>query len=263
MLENLKSKIVNVRAHMVIRDSSYRPQLEDLPDELFTYWKNTAHKEFPGIPSDAIFFARAAEGLLMFFDIVRNSERACGLPSKAADSVWHAWSAMSQAQLDRYCCKHFARAIPHLEAGQMAITMDLALATSLVAARKLDGLVLASCTVPRLFGLDRRLKMPGGFAYRVSGGELGFSQINQRGIAEAKMQFPFWFNNAELLAAGLITQSAYDAQLLKKKARQDGAACGSGFSNSSCDLGSAADSCDAGGGGSSCGSSCGGGCGSS
>jgi hypothetical protein len=260
MLENLKSKIVNVRAHMLIRDSSYRQQLEDLPDNLFTYWKRTAHREFPGIPCDAVFFARAAEGLLMFFDIVRLSERACGLPSKAADSVWHAWSAMSQARLDSFCRKHYGQTIPHIEAGQMAITIDLALANSLVQARKLDGLSASCSTAPALFTLDKRLKMPRGFAYCVSNGKLGFSHMDERGNPYRPIHFPAWFSNEELLAAGLISQHAYDAQAQKNKGKPDGGSCGSGFSSAACDASGAGDSSDCSG-GSSCGSSCGGGCG--
>lgn len=257
MLESIKNKIAKLRAKLFIRDSRYRRQLEDLPDNLFTYWKKTANIEFPGIPDDAVFFARAAEGLLMFFDIVRIVEGCCALPSQAADSVWHAWSAMSSAQLDRFCRLHYAQTIPHIEAGQMSIALDLALARTLVRARKLDGLELASMSVPSLFSLDRRLKMPGGFAYRVAHGSLGFSHINLHGSASAQMHFPLWFGSAELLAAGLITQESFDAQALKNKARQDGASCGSSCGSASSDTGDAGSSGDTGGG--SCGSSCGGG----
>ena len=260
MLENLKTKIITAHAKHIIRHSTYHKELNDVPDSLFTHWQNTAHLEFPGIPRDAVFFACAAEGLLMFFDCVQHSDGACALPSKAADSVWHAWSSLSQAKLDTFCRLHYGRTIPHIEAAQMDTSMDFALARTLVLARRQDRLNQASITTPALFTLDRRLKMPGGYAYKVAQGKIGFTNMDHSGAPDGATHFPIGFAATELLGAGLISQYSFDALALKKKSNADGAACGSSYTGTSCD---AVGSGDAGGCncGSSCGSSCGGGCG--
>lgn len=261
MLENLKNKINTVHAKLITRHSVYHKELNDLPESLFTHWQNTAELEFPGIPRDAVFFACAAEGLIMFFACVQQSDGACALPSKAADSVWHAWSNLSQAKLDTFCRTHYGRTIPHIEVEQMGTSMDLSLARTLLQARRQDRLVQTSITAPALFTLDRRLKMPGGYAYKVVQGKIGFANMNQAGMSDGAMHFPIGFGATELLAAGLISQNTFDAHALKKKTDMDGSACGSSYSGTSCD---ATSSCDTGCScGSSCGSSCGGGCGGS
>ena len=88
MLENIRDQINTLRSQHIIRRSKYQKALSDIPDNLFGFWQTMASREFPGIPRDAVFFMRAAEGLMMFFDCVKHSEQACALPSKAADSVW-------------------------------------------------------------------------------------------------------------------------------------------------------------------------------
>lgn len=261
MLENLKNKMNTAHAKHIIRHSTYRKALNDLPDSLFSHWQNTAYLEFPGIPRDAVFFACAAEGLLMFFACVQQSDGACALPSKAVDSVWHAWSSLSQVGLDDFCRQHYGRTIPHIEAAQMDTAMDLALARTLMQARRQDRLIQTSITAPALFTLDRRLKMPEGYAYKVTQGKLGFTNMNQAGAPDGAMHFPIGFAATELLAVGLISQNAFDALAIKKKNQTDGSACGSSYTSASCDAAGSVDAgCSC---GSSCGSSCGGGCGGS
>ena len=52
--------VVKVRVLRHIRQSGYRPQLEDLSHGLFPFWLRTSGKEFPGIPDNALFFMHAA-----------------------------------------------------------------------------------------------------------------------------------------------------------------------------------------------------------
>lgn len=263
MLSQLKQKYQMMRARNITEFSDYKRQLVDIPNGVFLHWQAKAKYEFPGIPCDAIFFARATEGLMMFFDYVSRNKQACALPSKAADSVWHAWNSWSSINLDNFCLKHFKRTIPHVEAEQMASEMDAALATCLITAQLAEGSVPGSSSVPRLFALDRKLHMPLGYSYFGTTARIGFQNMSARGVGVGKSTYPESFDAPQLLAAGLISTLAYE-EMIKKQAQaaNNGSSCGSsgsGCGSSSCDSGSA--SCD--GGGSSCGSSCGGGCGGS
>jgi len=47
--------VVKVRVLRHIRQSGYRPQLEDLSPGLFPFWQRTAGKEFPGMPDSELF----------------------------------------------------------------------------------------------------------------------------------------------------------------------------------------------------------------
>jgi hypothetical protein len=267
MLNTLLHKIDSIRATRVRQTSRYGRATADIPPTLYAFWKTTAREEFKGIPSDAFFFARATEGLLAFFDCVRTSAKPCALPSAAADSVWHAWSRLDANHLAWFCRRHFGHAIPHTEAADMKIDMDEALAHCLVAARKLEGLPPAGASVPRLFALDRELRMPRGYAYSAASEQIGYRNMDRHGVAEGWLHAPVTLAPAAMLAAGLISPEEYEVAL--QKAHPDGSGCGAGCASTSwdsgstaCDSGSAA--CESGGSGcgSSCGSGCGGGCGS-
>ncbi|MES2019501.1 MAG: hypothetical protein V4484_23665 [Pseudomonadota bacterium] len=253
MLGKLWDSIDSLRAMRVRYGSRYWNATADVPATLYPYWKRTAQLEFKGIPQDAFFFARATEGLLTFFQCVRISGKPCALPSAAADSVWHAWARLAPQSLDAFCIKHFGKVIPHVEAEAMAAQMAGALATCMVTARGLEGRNPVRVSVPGLFALDRKLRMPGGYGYQLDKGEVAFRRLDGQGAPEGEMHHPQGLIAAQLLATGVITQAAYDASIKKP---QDGGACGSGC----------ASACDGGGGaacGSSCGSGCGGGCGGS
>ena len=268
MLKHISSKIkqtwLHYRYQQVVQRSRFQRELEELPPGLFEHWQECAPQEFHGIPTDAIFFIRAAEGLMMFFDFVRHSERACGLPSKAADSVWHAWLSLPHAEqqglhIEGFCRRHFNREIPHLEAEKMPVAISDALANTLVSARMRGGYQLAGPYLPLLFTLDRRLKMPMGYAYRIKDYGVGLQDMDSKGRAIGKLSFPTTLDPFYLLSVGLINQSAFDAYRTEKNKHDaatlssSGSSCGS---TSSCDAGSGG--CSDGGG---CGSSCGGGCG--
>lgn len=223
MLTTLLTQLNELRAQYCHDRSAYHAAMQDLPEGLFPAWKDSAGAEYPGIARDAFFFARAAEGLLMFFDCVMRSGKSCALPSKAADSVWHAWARWSPAGLDAYCVRHFGRRIPHVEAAHMTSQMEDALANCLVQARKLEWMPTAGSSLPKLFTLDRRLRMPGGFGYRMVKGQVAFSSLNGRGRPEGDVYYPGTLAPVELLMAGLITQRAFDDYV--QRARVEGSAC--------------------------------------
>jgi hypothetical protein len=251
MMTALLNKMNEVSTDWLYFRSKYRKPLAELPPKLYSYWQRTAAFEFEGIPRDAFFFARAAEGLMMFFDCAARTGLPCGLPSKAADSVWHAWVRFAPEHLDRFCVKHFGCTIPHTEAGDMSLPMDRALANTLVAARGIDGLPVAGINVPKLFSLDRRARMPNGFAYSLAKGQVAFRDMDAKGRGGGEVHLPPTLTSAALLGAGLISVSDYEDY--KAKADSGGGGCGSGCGSSACDGG--------GGCGSSCGGGCGGGCG--
>lgn len=258
MSEKLFSTIAGVRARVLYSRSAYALLLGDLPSGLYAHWCDTASHEFKGIPRDAFFFARAAEALMGFFDCVSRSALPCGLPSKAADSVWHAWAQLAPAHLERFCMEHFARPIPHIEAAAMPEPMNAALGVCLVAARRIEQKAPAGPNVPTLFSIDRRLRMPFGFAYTMKGRELVFRSMGASGHPDGNLVFPLALQAPQLFAAGLVTRAEYipyaPVVLNRDRGNDGGAGCGS-FSSSS-DCGDSGGDC---GSGSSCGSGCGGG----
>jgi hypothetical protein len=230
--------------------STYAPVLAEVPAALFPCWAQGAHREFPGIPRDASFYAQATEGLMMFFDCTSSAGRSCALPSRAADSVWHAWTRMDAAGLERFCIRHFGRSIPHLERERMA-DMDSALAACLVQARRRVSQPAAGLHLPRLFALDAQLGMPGGTGYRVIGGRLACSRLDAFGNPEDELVFPQALTPPALLQAGLISAEEYEAAAGPGQGVALDGDSGSGDGAAPC------------GGGPSCGGACGGGgCGS-
>ena len=253
MLTMLRHAVSDLRARRLRKVSRNSAALADIPSTLYPYWKRTARFEFEGIPTDAFFFASASDSLLTFFDCVRRSGKPCALPSKAADSVWHAWERMAPESLASFCQRHFGRRIPHLESAAMPLRMDTALANCLVAARKRDGNNPEGPHLPTLFVADRKLGMPQGFAYSVVKGQVVFAHMDAAGRPERDAHLQAAMCAPALLAAGLIGGAEY--QRYEERQRSTGTGCGS--TGSSCGT-----ACDSGGdGGSSDGSSCGGGCG--
>lgn len=242
-----------MRAGWLVAGSRHRAALQEMPERVNRYWQLNASKEFEGIPRDAFFYARASEGLMDFFKCVELAEgKPCGLPSRAADSVWHAWIKADPHGLGQFTLRHFKRRIPHVEAHAMADGMGEALARSLVICRGISRMYPEGPGVPGLFALDRELRMPLGFGYQMHRKEIGYSILDSRGRAGASMVFPPALAAAGLLAAHLITQQQYEAALSRRD--DAGGGCGSGGSSSGSDGG-----CDGGGDGGGCGGGCGGG----
>lgn len=234
----------------ITRRSPYFQAIRNVPASLLQHWRETAHLEFEGIPQSTRFFAHALEGLMMFFDCASRAGNGCGLPSRAADSVWHAWIGMDKESLDRFCIKEFGRPIPHVEARDLRLKMGIALARCLVEARKLESMPPAAPRLPRLFTLDRLVQMPHGFGYRMFAGLVAFSALDAVGQVRGEPSFPDDLTPCGLLNAGLISEAEYEAEKWlastggDQKTAQSGASCGS--------VAPSADGCDGG---------CGGGCG--
>lgn len=276
-LEARKIRSINKR-------SRYADALRDVPPDLLPFWRKTAPHEFPGIPKQAHFYARSLEALLMFFDCTSRSGWPCGLPSRAADSVWHAWMQMDHDKLKQFCRRHFGRTIPHVESGDMEGQMGNALAACLVEARMLDFQRPVAPSLPRLFTLDRDLRMPLGFNYTIERGLVAWSQLDEVGLPQGPTHYPDHLSPYGMFDAGLISESDYDLGSRLAARHRDNAACQQGGAFEAiasdtdagdaavCPDGASSDGASDGGDGgatadgascgASCGSSCGGGCGS-
>jgi uncharacterized membrane protein YgcG len=245
--------------------STYAAVLADVPAALFSHWAQTAHHEFPGIPRDAFFYAQSAEGLMMFFDCAAAAGTGCALPSRAADSVWHAWTRMDAAGLDRFCIRHFGRTIPHIERARVkGGDMGRALAVCLVQARRRASQPAAGCHLPRLFSLDLQLGMPRGFGYRTIGGLVACSMLDELGNLEDKLSFPAELAPYALYLAGLVSETEYAeaarlGQIRDLRCATADSSAGIIHADWDRDGDGVSGDGDGGGGG---GSSCGGGCGS-
>jgi hypothetical protein len=253
--------------------SRYADAWRDVPRALLPLWRKAAPGEFPGIPFQARFYARSLDALLTFFDCAARSDRPCGLPSRAADAVWHAWMQMDRDNLEQFCRRHFGRTIPHVEAGDMQGQMGKALGTCLVAARKLDFQPPVAPCLPRLFTLDRELRMPLGFGYTIEQGRVAWSRLDAAGLPHGPSHHPDHLSPYGLFAAGLVSASEYDLGAMLAARHRDGAAgqpgggCAAimpdsgGGHAAACTDGAGGDSAGDGDAGGDGGSSCGGGCG--
>jgi hypothetical protein len=266
--------ISSLRARRHVRASFYRAALEDLPDGLEAGWRHSAPQEFPGIRTDAFFFVRAAEGLMVFFSAAGCSEssRPCALPSEAADSVWHAWLRRDPIGLERFCRKHFGAVVPHVEREGLGAG---ALANTLSVSRALEGIAPLGPRLPLVFGLDAQLRMARGHGYWRRGDEIVYARLGKRGRYLWRARPHPELTIDALLAAGVVDAATVEAHRQRRRlvvedsdggsftdgilaavfasnsaSADDGGGAGSGNDNSS-DNG-----CDS---GSSCGSSCGGG----
>jgi len=253
--------------HEVAREfarSTYAQVLDDVPAALFPYWAQTSQPEFPSIPRDASFFAQSAEGLMMFFDCAAAARKTCALPSRAADSVWHAWMRLDEVGLHRFCIRHFGKIIPHVQKATMGAGMHEALAVCLAQARRRASQPAAGTHLPRLFSLDRRLGMPHGFAYWIIGGLVAYCVLDEFGNPDHDMVFPEALRPDSLVLLGLDGTADYHeaAGRAQRRERDQGGADGpvSVMDIDGCADGDGAASGDGGG---SCGGGCGGGCGGS
>jgi hypothetical protein len=209
---------------MHVTKLSWKIRKLELPHGLETAWRHSAPQEYPGIRTDAFFFVRAAEGLLRFFDALTHSERPCALPSEAADSVWHAWLRHDPIGLERFCRRHFGQVIPHVERAGLG---SGALAGMLMSGRRLEGITPLGPQLPLLFGLDARLRMPGGHGYWNRGSEIVYARLNKRGRCLGRAQPHPELATGALLAAGLVSADMVLAPMRLQQAAAVGSSCGS------------------------------------
>lgn len=232
----------------------------DIPGQVRAAWAARAPEEFPGLPTDDGAWLRCSIALAQFFETCRlqQAHGPCALPSRAADSVWHAWLAFDPSGLASWQERHFGRVLDHVEAQALGAPLEDCLARSWAGACRSEGLSPLAQRLPLMFALDGLLRLPTGWAYRYEDGILahrlidGFGQPGSTAVAHAAV------GAAALAALGFVTKPELRA---RRRDEGGGSGCGSGWAFSSdgpdCSGDASAGGCD--GGGSSCGSSCGGG----
>lgn len=192
------------RARRHVQRSPYRLHLQELPADLKAYWKRSVGEEFPGTPATDLFFVQAAEGLLTFFEAAIRRAAPCSLPSRAADSVWHAWLRWDADSLTLYQRRQFNGRVAHLKESALG---EGALARTLAGCRQLEGIPLVGPRMPRLFGLDRRLRMPTGHGYYqvLKSGDIFYRALDGRGRGTGPLRPHQDLSIWALLAANLIS----------------------------------------------------------
>lgn len=231
----------------------------DIPLELQCYWREHGPKEFPGMPTSEKSWAWAVRGLLTYFAIAASSNKQTVLPSRAADSVWHAWLAWDAEHLRNFQMRHFNKSMSHLETKDMQSNKDTAnaLPRTWAMASKYEGLPILSGKIPFIFIVDRVLKMPQGWYYEhnTKSKQIEVADIDRSGVHKSRL-VP-GLTAASLLGLGLI--AADEVQAWEKTnaaiaSSNQGGSCGIGITTISCGSNSSGD----GDGGSSCGGGCGG-----
>lgn len=250
------------RAGLLARCPPAAVAAAQVPSEVKAAWHQLAPDEFPGLRVDDASWLRCTLALAQFFEACRlqRAHGACALPSKAADSVWHAWLQADPAGLACWQRAYFDNEVAHQEAHALGAPLDECLARTWVGACRSEGLSPLGPRLPLVFAVDGLLALPTGWAYRFERSGLvhrdidGFGRTGGAGVLHASVA------GAGLVGLGLLSEPELQA-LRRQQAGGDGGSAGVSSDGgtaygSSCDAGSSG-GCSS---GSSCGgSSCGGG----
>lgn len=221
-----------------------------IPPTVRAAWVRHAPAEFPGLAVDDAAWLRCALGLAQFFEACRlqQEQGACALPSKAADSVWHAWLHADPAGLAEWQRRFFDRVVEHREADALGAPLDACLARTWVGACRSEGLSPLGPRLPLLFALDALLRLPTGWAYRHVGGRLVHCGIDGFGKPAGRSVAHLAVAASGLLALGLVSEA--ELASLRRQAAAGGSSCGGAAAvDGGCADGSSGCSC----GGSGCG----------
>lgn len=250
---------------------------EALPESVRASWVQHAQQECPGIRTDPAAWVLTSTALAQFFECCRlqTDGQACGLPSKAADVLWHVALAWQPEALESWQRQCFGQVVAHRPNAELGCPPDEAMARTWVWACRSEGRPATASGLPLLFAVDQRLHTPAGWAYAYDPKRctVGHRDLDTHGRAQGAAHYQPALALSALAAAGLFTAAeqatatavleaqTHDA-LRRAKADANGAASGGscgGSGTSSCGDGGAA--CGDGGGGASCGG--GAGCGGS
>lgn len=226
--------------------------LAEIPSDVQAAWfkRTGAPAEVPHWQPREADWALSSAALVQFFELCRlqSINVALALPSKAADSVWHVWLAHDASGLALWQHKHFGRVIAHCEVPQLAQPLEDALAHAWVAACRSEGLSPLARKLPLMFEVDRRLQVPGGWAYGTHDEHVFHRALGARGKPVTQIHHHLQLGAVALAGAGLLS-SAELGQLERRQRQQD---VGGGSAG-----GASADGCTGGSDGCGCGSGCG------
>lgn len=222
-----------------------------IPPEVRAAWAQHTPQGFPGLAVDDAAWLRCSLGLAQFFEACRlqQGQGACALPSKAADSVWHAWLQFDPAGLAQWQQRFFGQVVEHREADALGAPLDDCLARTWMGACRSEGLSPLGPRLPLLFALDGLLRLPTGWAYRHQGGRLVHRDIDGFGRPGSRPVVHGVLAASGLVALGLLSEA--ELASLRRQAASGGSSCGgSAVVDGGCaDGGSSGCSC----GGSGCG----------
>ena len=140
-----------------------------VPASVYCHWRDTANAEFPGLKTTPANFAVACNALLQFFHMAAMEKSLMMLPSKAADSVWHTWTAHDSEGLSSFLKTYVGKDIPHVEREAMpkegANNPAVRMADTWRAAHEYDNNLQFSGKLPSIFEADKLTKIPNGFWY--------------------------------------------------------------------------------------------------
>ncbi|MFG6466954.1 hypothetical protein [Roseateles sp. BYS87W] len=232
-----------------------------IPPAVRAVWAQQAPDEFPGLAVDDAAWLRCSLGLAQFFEVCRIQapHGACALPSKAADSVWHAWLAADAAGLADWQQRHFGRVFDHQETAALGAGPEDALACTWAGACRSEGVALLGPKLPLLFALDGLLRLPTGWAYRHEDGRLVHRQVDGFGRPSGDRVAHGATAGDRLVALGLMSQEELTVARRRQSSDSGGGSGGSSCGSSWSAAGGSSSDASSDGGGSSCGSSCGGG----
>ncbi len=228
-----------------------------IPPEVHAAWLALAPEEFPGLRVDTLAWRQCAAALAQFFEACRlqRDHGPCALPSKAADSVWHAWLAVDAQGLGAWQARCFGHTVAHRDVAALGSSLDDSIARTWMGACRSEGLSPLGPRLPLVFGLDAQLGLPTGWAYGFERQGLVHRSIDAWGRPGGSPVLHAAATGAGLVGLGLLSDA--DLQALRRQAASAGSSCGGWAADgSACDAGSDAGAGDCGGG-----SSCGGGCG--
>lgn len=253
-----------MRNQAEIRDCSIASAMDAVPQALRNYWEMHGPTEFPGMPTTAKAWAWSLRGLLTYFALAASTPQQTLLPSRAADSVWHAWLAWDPEHLRRFQLRHFNKELPHVAKEDMPSggSTDTALPRTWGLASAAERLPVLSGKVPFLFTVDKVLGMPTGWAYihNIRDRTVEVADIRPDGVSSSYRP-AVGLTAAAFVGLGLLTA---DEALAWQQKNLDtggsgGSSCGVGLHSYSCGSSSSGDGGGDSGGGD--GGGCGGGCG--
>jgi hypothetical protein len=155
--------VLQVFKYLQAPSALQRQMFDDIPNELYNFWRAHAKEEFPNIPTSPPFFVASVLGIFAYFKCVEVAgDEQTLLPSNAADSIWHAWLELDEESVHSFCLRYYGRGIKHLPTEEFSTDGEEALARTYIISCLLDGQDFRSGYLPLLFRLDRTLAMPSG-----------------------------------------------------------------------------------------------------
>lgn len=189
-----------------------------VPASVFVHWSDTAKTEFPGIKTTPENFAVACSALLQFFHISAIENTPLMLPSKAADSVWHAWLDHDKEGLTSFLTTYLGQNIAHVEKNAMVEkgvgSPAERMAHTWRAAHDYENNAQFHGKLPGIFEADKITGMPGGFWYDRDADDRRagcFYDMNAKGIPDSEK------GGGEMLS----WPSIYNAMTPERRVRAD------------------------------------------